>query len=117
MVQQSDQFTCPSRSAYHTGTILHYVFDMAAPYQLVSLPKLFGLSGGLLLTFGCGALAWLKTKADPVLGARVVWGAEMAFVLLLGLTGASGLALYLATGSAFVTPILSLHLGAVSGFS
>ena len=103
-------------AATSTGTILHYGLDLPAPYGLVSLPKLFGLSGGILLTIGCGALAWLKTKADPDLGARSVWGGEMAFVLLLGFTGASGLALYLATGSAFVTPILSLHLGAVLGF-
>lgn len=103
-------------AATATGTILHYVFNMPAPYALVSLPKLFGLSGGVLLTLGCGGLAWLKTQADPALGARSVWGGEMAFVLLLGFTGASGLALYLATGSGFVTPILALHLGAVLGF-
>jgi citrate/tricarballylate utilization protein len=103
-------------AATTTGTILHYVFDIPAPYPFVSLPKLFGISGGILLTIGCGALAWLKTKADPALGARSVWGGEMAFVLLLGFTGASGLALYMATGSDLVTPILALHLGAVLGF-
>lgn len=103
-------------AATSSGTILHYVFDMPAPYPIASFPKLLGISGGVLLTIGCGALAWLKTKADPSLGARAVWGGEMAFVLLLGFTGASGLALLVASGSAYVTVALSLHLGAVLGF-
>ncbi len=48
-----------------SGTILHYVFDMPAPYGFLSLPKLLGIPGGLLLTIGAFVLAWLKTKADP----------------------------------------------------
>jgi len=96
-----------------SGTILHYVFDRPAPYGLFSLPKLFGLPGGLLLTVGAVGLAWLKTRADPGLGAAGRWGGEMAFTLLLGFTGFSGLVLYAASGTALVSPLLSLHLGAV----
>jgi citrate/tricarballylate utilization protein len=96
-----------------SGTFLHYGFDTKAPYSLISLPKLLGLPGGLLLTIGAFSLAWLKTRADPALGAANRWGGEMAFVLLLGLTGLSGLVLYAATGSVLVAPLLALHLGVV----
>lgn len=99
-----------------SGTVLHYVFDMPAPYGLFSLPKLLGVPGGLLLTIGTAALVRLKIKADPALGAPALWGAEMAFILLLGLTGLTGLMLYAATGTAFVAPLLAIHLGAVLTF-
>jgi citrate/tricarballylate utilization protein len=100
-------------AATSSGTVLHYVFDMPAPYGLFSLPKLLGVPGGVLLTLGAAALIWLKTKADPKLGAPSIWGAEMAFVVLLGLTGLTGLLLYAATGTALVSPLLAIHLGAV----
>ena len=103
-------------AATSAGTVLHYVFALPAPYGLFSLPKLLGVPGGILLTVGCAGLAWLKTKADPALGAVRVWGGEMAFVLLLGATGATGLALYAATGTAAVPTLLAVHLGTVLTF-
>ncbi|MCL3883157.1 tricarballylate utilization 4Fe-4S protein TcuB [Marivita sp. GX14005] len=103
-------------AATSSGTILHYVFDMPAPYSLFSLPKLFGIPGGILLALGCAALAWLKTQADPELGAAHVWGGEMAFILLLEGTGLSGLALYAAAGTSAVGALLALHLGLVLTF-
>jgi citrate/tricarballylate utilization protein len=96
-----------------SGTILHYVFDLPAPYGFFSLPKLLGVPGGILLTIGCAGLAWLKTKADPTLGAVRVWGGEMGFLALLGATGATGLLLYAATGTPAVKIILALHLATV----
>lgn len=99
-----------------SATVLHYVFDMPAPYGLFSLPKLLGIPGGLLLTFGGIGMAVLKTRGNPDLGAPNVWGGEMAFILLLSFTGASGLALYAATGTALVAWLLPIHLGAVLAF-
>ncbi|MDU8945425.1 tricarballylate utilization 4Fe-4S protein TcuB [Ovoidimarina sediminis] len=96
-----------------SGTILHYVLDMPAPYGFFSLPKLLGVPGGILLSVGAAGLATLKLKADPQLGATRRWGGEMAFTLLLGFTGLSGLLLYAATGTGLVAPLLALHLGAV----
>jgi len=98
------------------GTVMHYGLGMEAPYGFFSLPKLLGVPGGLLLVLGTALLAWLKAKADPQLGAPAIWGGEMAFVLLLGLTGLTGLMLYAATGSALVPGLLALHLGAVLAF-
>ena len=86
---------------------------MPAPYPLFSPPKLLGVPGGLLLVLGTVEMARLKLKADPELGARRVWGREMAFVVLLGLTGLTGLVLYAATGTAAVAWLLPLHLGTV----
>ncbi len=99
-----------------SGTVLHYGFGMEAPYGLLSLPKLLGVPGGVLLCIGTLGLAWLKTQADPELDARAAWSGEMAFVLLLFLVSASGLALYAATGSSLVSVLLPLHLGAVLTF-
>jgi citrate/tricarballylate utilization protein len=103
-------------AATSAGTVLHYVFGMPAPYGLFSLPKLLGISGGVLLTVGCTGLGWLKTQADPALGAARVWGGEMAFVVLLGATGATGLALFAATGTSAVPALLAIHLGTVLSF-
>jgi citrate/tricarballylate utilization protein len=99
-----------------SGTVLHYVFGLEAPYGFFSLPKLLGVPGGILLSIGAVWLIALKLQADRALGAASAWGGEVAFVLLLGLTGATGLALYAATGSALVAPLLAIHLGAVLTF-
>ncbi|MEO0544928.1 MAG: tricarballylate utilization 4Fe-4S protein TcuB [Pseudomonadota bacterium] len=99
-----------------SGTVLHYVFGMEAPYGVFSLPKLFGIPGGILLCTGTAGLAWLKTKADPNLGAPKVWGGEMAFILLLFSVSATGLLLYATTGTGAVAWLLPVHLGTVLAF-
>ena len=103
-------------AATSSGTVLHYVFGLEAPYSFVSIPKLLGVPGGILLCIGTAGLAWLKTKADPELGASGAWGGEMAFVLLLFSVSATGLALYAATGSGAVGWLLPLHLATVLTF-
>lgn len=98
------------------GTVLHYAFDLHAPYAFWSLPKLLGVPGGLMLTFGTGWLVVLKRRADPELGAVSAWGGELAFILLLGFVAFSGLALYALGGIAVMPTLLALHLGAVLSF-
>jgi citrate/tricarballylate utilization protein len=95
------------------ATVMHYAFQMPAPYPFVSPPKLLGVSGGVLLVLGSVWMIWLKLNADASLGAARYWSGEMAFIVLLSFTGASGLALYAATGTAAVSVLLSMHLGAV----
>ena len=102
--------------ATSAGTVMHYGLGWEAPYGPLSLPKLLGVPGGILLCLGTAGLAWLKLKAEPELGARAVWGGEMAFVLLLFFVSASGLALYAATGTGAVPALLALHLGSVLTF-
>lgn len=103
-------------AATTAGTLMHYLLGWEAPYGFFTPPKLLGVPGGILLVVGTGGLAWLKTRADAALGARGVWGGEMAFVLLLGATALTGLALYAATGTDAVPLLLALHLGAVLAF-
>ncbi|MDJ0834778.1 MAG: tricarballylate utilization 4Fe-4S protein TcuB [Gammaproteobacteria bacterium] len=96
--------------------LMHYFLNMPAPYPLFSLPKLFGVSGGLLLCAGTAGLAYLKLKADRNLGAASAWGGEMGFVLLLFVVSASGLALYGFGDTAALQALLVIHLGAVFAF-
>ncbi|WP_163269446.1 tricarballylate utilization 4Fe-4S protein TcuB [Chelativorans alearense] len=100
-------------AATSVATLMHYFLDWQAPYGLFTPPKLLGVPGGIALVIGTSGLVWLKMRADPKLGASRVWGGEVAFVLLLGLVAASGLALYAATGTFAVSSLLALHLGSV----
>lgn len=103
-------------AATSVGTIMHYLFDLPAPYGLFSLPKLLGLSGGILLCIGTVGLGYLKTKADPELGDRRVWSGEMGFIVLLFSVSSTGLALYVFAGSPWLPELLAVHLGTVLAF-
>jgi len=99
-----------------TGTIMHYVFDIQAPYPLWSLPKIFGVTGGILLTAGCGWMAWLKLRSERELGDAGAWGGDLGFIALLGFVGFSGLVLYVLGVTAAMPTLLAFHLGAVLSF-
>ena len=99
-----------------SGTVMHYGFGLHAPYGPVSLPKLLGVPGGLLMVAGTILLAGLKVRADRSLADASVWGGEMAFILLLFLVAASGLALYWAGATSLMPHLLALHLGSVLSF-
>jgi citrate/tricarballylate utilization protein len=99
--------------ATSAGTIMHYLMAWPAPYPWWSPPKLLGVPGGILMVIGAAGLIRFKLAADRGLGAEGVHGGEMAFIVLLGATALTGLALYAATGSALVPPLLALHLATV----
>jgi len=103
-------------AATSVATLMHYLIDMPAPYPFWSLPKLLGVSGGLLLCLGTAGLAILKLKADPDLGATSAWGGEMGFTLLLFLVSTSGLALYWFGNSNWLAGLLAIHLASVLAF-
>lgn len=103
-------------AATTVATIMHYGFNQPAPYGFWSLPKLFGISGGLLLTIGCGAMVVLKLKSDRDLGDSPAWGGDFGFILLLGFLGFSGLVLYALGATALMPMLLALHLGSVLTF-
>ncbi|AXT27104.1 tricarballylate utilization 4Fe-4S protein TcuB [Ruegeria sp. AD91A] len=98
------------------ATVMHYVFGLHAPYGFWSLPKLFGISGGLLLTVGCGAMAVLKQKSDRDLGDPSAWGGDIGVILLLGFVGFSGLVLFALVSTALMPALLAIHLGSVLTF-
>jgi citrate/tricarballylate utilization protein len=103
-------------AATSTGTLMHYLLDMPAPYGFWSLPKLLGNTGGLLLVAGCAGMVMLKRRADPNLAAPGRESGSAAFIWLLGFVGLSGLVLYALRGTALTGPLLALHLGAVLAF-
>ena len=103
-------------AATSVATLMHYLLDMPAPYPFWSLPKLFGVVGGLMLSAGTAGLAVLKLRADNDLADARVWGGEMGFVLLLFVVSTTGLALYAGAESAWLLELLALHLGAVLAF-
>lgn len=103
-------------AATSAGTVMHYVFDMPAPYPLLSLPKALGLLGGILLTLGCAGMVVLKRKADRALGDPKAWGGDIGFILLLGFVGLSGLVLYALGATVLMPTMLALHLSAVLTF-
>nr|WP_171229214.1 tricarballylate utilization 4Fe-4S protein TcuB [Ruegeria sp. HKCCA4008] len=98
------------------ATIMHYGFDLHAPYGFWSLPKLFGVTGGVLLTVGCYMMVRLKQKSDRNLGDVSAWGGEIGFILLLGFVALSGLVLYAFGLSAVMPALLAVHLGSVLAF-
>lgn len=98
------------------ATVMHYLLNMPAPYPLFSLPKLFGLSGGVIMTLGCVEMTCLKLRADANLGANGARNGEIAFIALLGFVGLSGLLLYGLGGTLLMPLLLALHLGAVLAF-
>lgn len=98
------------------ATLLHYAFDLPAPYTFWSLPKLLGVTGGIMLTVGCGWMAWLKLQSDRDLGDAKAWGGDIGFIALLGFVGLTGLALYWLGGTAAMPTLLAMHLGTVLTF-
>lgn len=102
--------------ATSSATVFHYALQWPAPYTLLSLPKLLGLSGGIALCIGTLGMAALKLKADKTLSDPRVWGGEMGFILLLFVVSASGLALYVFGSSQYLSALLAFHLAAVLTF-
>lgn len=100
-------------AATSVATIMHYVFSMPAPYGLFSLPKLFGVSGGILLCLGTLGLLRLKMMGRPELQAPGVRAGELGFILLLFVVSASGLLLYALGKTPALELLLAFHLGAV----
>ncbi len=98
------------------ATIMHYGFDLHAPYGFWSLPKLFGVTGGVLLTVGCISMVLLKQKSNRNLGDVSAWGGDIGFILLLGFVALSGLVLYAFGSSALMPALLAVHLGSVLAF-
>ena len=84
-----------------------------APYEIISLPKLFGILGGLGLLVGPAGLFYLKLKRDPASGDGRQLGMDMAFIALLWLSSLSGLVLMLFRESSALGLLLVIHLGIV----
>lgn len=100
-------------AATSVGTVMHYGLNLPAPYGYVSLPKLFGIVGGLGLIVGPIGLLVLKAKADSEPKGKSNKGMDVSFLFLLLMTSLTGLSLMLVKETAFVGIALSIHLGVV----
>ena len=95
------------------GTVYHYVFGWPAPYPLLSLPVILGTLGGIGLLVGPAGLLCLRARRDPELADAKQDAMDLAFIALLFLTSATGLALLALRDSAAMAPLLAIHLGFV----
>ncbi|MDH1332876.1 tricarballylate utilization 4Fe-4S protein TcuB [Comamonas thiooxydans] len=124
---EDDEYTLKRRRFHHltfygfmlcfaaTGlaTVYHYVFDLPAPYELPSLPKILGALGGVSLMIGTAGLWMLNRARHPLHGDTKQKPMDLGFIALLFLVAASGLALWLGRATPALALLLCLHLGAV----
>ena len=95
------------------ATLYHYVWKLPAPYPVLSAPVLLGIVGGIGLLIGPAGLFWLNAKRHPEHGDAAQRPMDRAFILLLLLTSATGLALLAWRDSTAMGLLLAVHLGVV----
>src|ERR1700676_1123389 len=95
------------------ATLYHYLIAREAPYPWWDLPVVLGTLGGIGLLIGPAGLLAEKFKRDPALIDEKRTGMDIAFTLMLFLTGLTGMALLLLRETAAMGPLLALHLGFV----
>ena len=103
-------------AATSVATLYHYGLGLIAPYPFLSLPVLLGTVGGIGLMVGPAGLFWLNLKRHPDHGDVSTRPMDRAFIALLGLCGASGIALLAARSGPALPLTLAIHLGAVMAF-
>src|ERR1043166_6480706 len=87
-----------------------------APYPLLSMPVVLGTIGGIGLLIGTSGLLYLKWKSDREPAAERMLNMDVAFLVLLFLTSATGMVLLVLRESGAMGTLLVIHLGMVAGF-
>jgi len=95
------------------ATLYHYLLCLEAPYPWYDLPVVLGTLGGIGLTLGPIGLLFAKGRRDPVLGDPGQNGMDVAFLVMLLASGATGLALLVLRATPAMGLLLALHLGVV----
>jgi len=95
------------------ATLYHYLLAREAPYAWWDLPVVLGTLGGIGLLIGPAGLLVEKWKRDPALIDHQRTGMDVAFIVMLFLTGITGMVLLLLRETSAMGPLLALHLGAV----
>jgi citrate/tricarballylate utilization protein len=102
-----------------TSTTVAFFYDhllhRPAPYPFWSWPVLLGTAGGLALVIGTGGLFSLKRRMDRNPAAPQTFGMDMGFIVLLFLTGLTGLLLLALRATPLMGSLLAVHLGLVAG--
>ncbi|HUK99497.1 MAG TPA: tricarballylate utilization protein TcuB, partial [Nitrospirota bacterium] len=97
------------------GFIYTYVFGWQAPYPFLSLPVLSGTLGGVGLLVGPVGLLWLKGSRNAVLSDKKQSSMDIGFLVLLFLSGLTGLLLLAFRETLAMGVLLGVHLGVVMG--
>ncbi len=95
------------------ATLYHYLLAREAPYAWWDLPVVLGTLGGIGLVVGSIGLLMEKSRRDVALVDTGSTGMDAAFILMLFLTGLTGLALLAWRDTSAMGPLLALHLGVV----
>ena len=125
--EADDRFTLARRRFHHltfygfllcfaatsVATLYHYAFGWEAPYALTSLPVVLGTLGGVGLVIGPAGLLWLNLRRDPRQVDDAQKAMDRGFIVLLLLTGVTGLAVLAWRETAAMASLLALHLGCV----
>ena len=125
--EADDRFTLARRWFHHAtfygfmlcfaattvATLYHYLLGWRAPYPIASAPVVLGTLGGIGLLIGPAGLLWLNLHRDPQAGEPSQRPTDRAFIALLLLTSASGLALLAWRETAQMPWLLAVHLGVV----
>ncbi|MDE2605684.1 MAG: tricarballylate utilization 4Fe-4S protein TcuB [Burkholderiales bacterium] len=100
-------------AATSVATLYHYLLGWHAPYPWTSLPVVLGTLGGLGLLAGPAGLLWLGLRREPLQGDVAQRPMDRAFIALLLLTSATGLALLAGRDGPAMATLLAVHLGVV----
>ncbi|VDS08714.1 hypothetical protein PARHAE_01898 [Paracoccus haematequi] len=103
-------------AATSVGTLWHYLLGRDAPYPWWDLPVVLGTLGGIGITVGPLGLLTAKFRRDRQLMDESRMGMDVAFIVMLLLTGVTGLALLFLRATPLMGTMLALHLGFVFGF-
>src|SRR3569832_1275579 len=101
------------RRRWRRSTITHSAG--MRPYALISVPVVLGTIGGIGLVVGPIGLMMLQAEHDPTQNDTAHRDMNAAFILMLFLTGATGLLLLALRDTAAMGMLLAIHLGVVMG--
>jgi citrate/tricarballylate utilization protein len=100
-------------AATSIATLYHYLLGREAPYPIYDLPVVIGTLGGIGLVIGPAGLLASRLSREPTIADEERFGMDVAFIAMLFLTGATGLALLALRATSLMGLVLALHLGVV----
>ena len=96
-----------------SGTLMHYVFGVEAPYPFLSPTVVLGTLGGIGLIIGPIGLLRARREKDAALKGGTDSGMDIAFIYMLLCTSATGLLLMVLRATPAMGILLAVHLGVV----
>lgn len=97
------------------ATLYHYLWGIAAPYPIFSMPVILGTLGGVALLIGPAGLLYLNLRRNDQQIDERQKGMDRGFIGLLFLISLTGLALLGWRDSSAMPLLLAVHLGFVMG--